>query len=83
MLRKRKRRYKSHIIFRGDKQDKMIVLTGGSEMECINGEWVMTGCALDDPNRLKSLDELICLVKRIGFLPLFSNSIPDFLWKSE
>ena len=47
-------------------------------MECINGEWVMTGCALDDPNCLKSLDELICLVKRIGFLPLFSNSIPGF-----
>lgn len=54
------------------------ILTGGSEMECINGEWIMAGCALDDPNRLKSLDELICLVKRIGFLPLFSNSIPGF-----
>ena len=47
-------------------------------MECINGEWVMTGCAPDDPDRLKSLDELIRLVRRIGFLPLFSNSIPGF-----
>ena len=47
-------------------------------MECINGEWIMTGCAPDDPDRLKSLDELICLVRRIGFLPLFSNSIPGF-----
>ena len=47
-------------------------------MECINGEWVMTGCAPDDPDRLKSLDELIGLVRQIGFLPLFSNSIPGF-----
>ena len=47
-------------------------------MECINGEWIMTGCSPDDPDRLKSLDELIRLIRRIGFLPLFSNSIPGF-----
>ncbi len=47
-------------------------------MECINGEWIMTGCSPDDPDRLKSLDELICLIRRIGFLPLFSNDIKGF-----
>ncbi len=47
-------------------------------MECVNGEWIMTGCSPDDPDRLKSLDELICLIRRIGFLPLFSNDIKGF-----
>ena len=28
-------------------------------MECVNGEWIMTGCSSDDPDRLKSLDELV------------------------
>ena len=47
-------------------------------MECVNGEWIMMGCSPDDPDRLKSLDELICLIRRIGFLPLFSNDIKGF-----
>lgn len=47
-------------------------------METINGEWYMKGCAWDDPARLKTVDEAAELIRRIGFLPLFSNDIPGF-----
>ena len=47
-------------------------------METINGEWYMKGCAEDDPARVKSADEAAALIRKIGFLPLFSNEIPGF-----
>ena len=47
-------------------------------METINGEWYMKGCAPEDPNRLRSPESAAELVRRIGFLPLFSNGLPGF-----
>ncbi|MBR2256681.1 MAG: recombinase family protein [Blautia sp.] len=47
-------------------------------METINGEWIMKGCDPSDPEALHSSTELISLIHTIGFLPLFSNSIPGF-----
>ena len=44
-------------------------------MEEINGEFIMKGCAEDDPSRLDTPEELVSLLSRIGFLPLFSNTI--------
>ena len=51
-------------------------------METINGEWIMKGCCNTDPFCLHSLRELISLIHNIGFLPLFSNDISGFLWRS-
>ena len=47
-------------------------------MEEINGEFIMKGCAEDDPDRLDTPEQLAALLSRVGFLPLFSNSIPGF-----
>lgn len=47
-------------------------------METVNGEWYMKGCAADDPNRLRTAADAAALVRKIGFLPLFSNEIPGF-----
>lgn len=47
-------------------------------METINGEWTIKGCAASDPNRLKTADDLLFLIRKIGFLPLFSNGISGF-----
>ncbi|MBO4865298.1 MAG: hypothetical protein J5582_01830 [Ruminococcus sp.] len=47
-------------------------------METINGEWIMKGCAENDPQRLKTVDDLLSLVRRIGFLPLFESGITGF-----
>jgi len=47
-------------------------------MEEINGEFLMKGCAEDDPSRLDTPEQLISLLSRVGFLPLFSNTIPGF-----
>ena len=47
-------------------------------MEKIDGNWIMRGCASDAPERLTSSDELLNLIKLIGFLPLFANLIPGF-----
>lgn len=43
-----------------------------------NGDWIMHGTAWDDPNRIKTVDELIAYVDRVGFLPLFKNEIQGF-----
>ena len=43
-----------------------------------NGEWVMHGVSYDDKSCLKSADDLIGLIDKIGFLPLFKNSIEGF-----
>lgn len=47
-------------------------------METIDGVWYMKGCRRNDPDRLHSPKELGDLVRKIGFLPLFSNDIPGF-----
>ena len=47
-------------------------------MEAVNGEFIMKGCDGDDPDCLHHFDDLVCLVKRSGFLPLFLSEIPGF-----
>jgi len=47
-------------------------------METINGEWYMSGCSPTAPNCLHDTVDLIALIHRIGFIPLFENSIPGF-----
>ena len=50
----------------------------GGIMDTIDGVWIMKGCRRTDKACLRSPDELLALVQEIGFLPLFSNSIPGF-----
>ena len=38
----------------------------------------MKGCEPDDPGCIHNTEELLALIKNIGFLPLFSNSIEGF-----
>ena len=47
-------------------------------MEVIDGEFYMLGCEADDPSCLHTADDLLKLIRKIGFLPLFSNDIPGF-----
>ena len=47
-------------------------------MEPVNGEWVMKGCRRTDPGCLRSPEDLLEMVREVGFLPLFSNEIPGF-----
>jgi len=47
-------------------------------METVNGEWIMKGCSRRDRHCLHSPEDLLELVREIGFLPLFSNEIPGF-----
>lgn len=47
-------------------------------METINGEWYMKGCDPHDPTCVHSLKDLVFLIREVGFLPLFSNSITGF-----
>lgn len=47
-------------------------------METINGEWIMKGCRRSDKDCLRSPEDLLEMIQRVGFLPLFSNSIPGF-----
>ena len=47
-------------------------------METVAGEWIMKGCRRSDPECLHSPKDLLGLVRKIGFLPLFSNGIPGF-----
>ena len=39
-----------------------------------NGEWIMLGTSLRDPNRLRNVDDLVSFVEKVGFVPLFSSS---------
>ena len=43
-----------------------------------NGEWIIHGVSVDNPKCIKSADELIEYVNKVGFLPLFKNEIDDF-----
>ncbi len=47
-------------------------------METIAGEWIMKGCSRSDPDCLHSPGDLLALIRKIGFLPLFANDIPGF-----
>lgn len=47
-------------------------------MEVINGQWYMGGIDWDDEGCIHSADELLGVIEKIGFLPLFENGIPGF-----
>lgn len=47
-------------------------------METIAGEWIMKGCRRTDRDCLHTPEDLLALVRKVGFLPLFSNGIPGF-----
>ena len=47
-------------------------------MDTIAGEWIMKGCKRTDTHCLHSPDDLRKLIRKVGFLPLFSNDIPGF-----
>ena len=43
-----------------------------------SGVWIMQGLDWDDPSRVRSWQELIRRIDRVGFLPLFKNEIRGF-----
>lgn len=43
-----------------------------------NGEWIMHGLDADDPNCIHTVEALLEVIERVGFLPLFQNEIPGF-----
>ena len=47
-------------------------------MKDINGQFIMDGCAPDAPDRLDNPEQLVTLLRSVGFLPLFSNAIQGF-----
>ncbi len=47
-------------------------------MLTIDGKWIPEGLDRNDPNRLKTSDELSEFIDRVGFLPLFKNTVPGF-----
>ena len=47
-------------------------------MGCENGEWIMRGVSEEDPRCIKSAEELVEYIEKVGFLPLFRNEISDF-----
>lgn len=47
-------------------------------MKYENGNWIMCGTAFDDPNRIRTIEQLFEYVNKFGFLPLFQNEIKGF-----
>ncbi|MBR2256648.1 MAG: hypothetical protein IJ899_04755 [Blautia sp.] len=47
-------------------------------MEYVNGEFLMKSCDEGDPSAFDSISACESLIKTIGFLPLFSNTITGF-----
>lgn len=43
-----------------------------------DGDWIMHGCSRNDPACLHCPEDLVSLVEKTGFLPLFENQIPGF-----
>ena len=41
-------------------------------MEVIDGQWYMQGVDWDDPSCVHSADELLEVIEKVGFMPLFS-----------
>ena len=52
----------------------------GREQEGIvmDGDWNLRGCSRNDPGRLRSPEAAADLIRKMGFLPLFSVGIPGF-----
>ena len=50
----------------------------GYEMGNENGTWIMRGVPESDPRCIRSPEELIAYIDRVGFLPLFKNGIDGF-----
>lgn len=44
----------------------------------IDGKWIMEGLDRNDPDRIKTFDELSDFIDEIGFLPFFKNHIKGF-----
>ncbi|MBR3341142.1 MAG: hypothetical protein IKG30_05940 [Clostridiales bacterium] len=47
-------------------------------MEVIDGQWYMQGVDWDDPSCVHSADELLEVIEKVGFMPLFSNEVNGF-----
>ena len=47
-------------------------------MEVIDGQWYMEGVDPKDPSCVHSSDELLEVIGKVGFLPLFANEVPGF-----
>ena len=47
-------------------------------MEVINGEWIMEGLDWDDEGCVHHSDELLAVIDKVGFLPLFGNKVQGF-----
>ena len=42
------------------------------------GEWIMQGVSCDDSACIRTPDQLVDTINRLGFLPLFRNGVPGF-----
>ena len=47
-------------------------------MEVIDGHWYMDGVDWDDSSCVHSAEELLGVIERVGFMPLFANGVPGF-----
>lgn len=47
-------------------------------MDIADGKWIARGLKKDDPNRIKTPNELTAYIEETGFLPLFSGAVPGF-----
>ena len=47
-------------------------------MSASDDKWILRGLDEDDPKRIKSPNELLEVINKIGFLPLFRNSVIGF-----
>ena len=47
-------------------------------MEVVGDLWVIKGCDRNSPECVHTTEELVKLIDQIGFLPLFSNTVPGF-----
>ena len=54
------------------------IYTKENTMEETENSWVSRALADDDPNCIRTPEELTLFVEKVGFLPLFSNNIPGF-----
>lgn len=47
-------------------------------MEEADGKWILHGVQKDDPQCIRTIEELIAYIDQMGFVPLFRNEIPGF-----
>ncbi|MBP5490032.1 MAG: hypothetical protein J6Y10_05480 [Lachnospiraceae bacterium] len=43
-----------------------------------DGQWIMRGLAWNDPGRIRTWQELVTWIDKIGFVPLFRNEVEGF-----